>query len=205
MRAEGKMKQKYYKLLWRIFGFNIWHITPYSERPYAKGMVKDINYMLDKSPQRRNSYIVEVGCGLGDIISGIRADRKWKLGLDVDKKVIRAAKIAHPGNRFMTGSFSNLHHKKIRFLIAVNFLHTLDGQTVEHLLGDVIKENQIQYIVVDKVESPAYQYAHDYDAIMCRNGYVLYKKSKRYEAYKRSSRWILIFKRDKGFSYAKRL
>lgn len=195
MRMDGKIRQKYYELLWRIFRFDAWHITPYKERPYAKEMVRDINNMLAKSPKQRGSYIVEVGCGLGDIISGIHADRKCKLGLDVDKKVIRAAKAAHPCNRFMAGSFSNLHHKTIQFLIAVNFLHTLDGQTVEHLLGDVTKENQIQYIVVDKVESPAYQYAHDYDAIMGRYGYGLYKKSKRYEAYKRSSRWILIYKK----------
>lgn len=49
--------------------------------------------------KREIRSIVEVGCGLGDIISNIRmlSKRKCeKIGIDREKNVLKAAEIFHP-------------------------------------------------------------------------------------------------------------
>ncbi len=107
--------------------------------------------------------------------------------------MIGGARLAHPMNKFIQGSFTDIANEDISFLIAVNFLHSIDGNTVIELLAGVTKRNSVDYIVVDQLKSPAYRYIHDWEKVMGELGYTLYKKSRRYEA-ARGSRWNLIYR-----------
>lgn len=187
---QGK---KVRKIIQKLFALEEWHITPFNEKIYAIEIVQYINWLLSRYPILRNYKIVEIGCGLGDIISNIRICNKNKMGIDVESNAIKVAHIMHPFIEFDIGSFDNVENEKIGVLIAVNFLHLLDEQTVLNIFFNVTRRNRIKYIIVDKVQKPAYKYEHDYNAIMQRCGYKLYHKSRRYEAYKNSSRWILTY------------
>jgi len=59
-----------------LFGFDRWHASaPYSCRPYKELVVELANAL-------QPSIAVEVGCGLGDIISRIKAADRF--GIDSD-------------------------------------------------------------------------------------------------------------------------
>lgn len=63
----GKM---YYKLLYKIFNFDEWHVSVIGERPYAMEVVKYINrFLRENTEYKRGRKVVEIGCGLGDIVS----------------------------------------------------------------------------------------------------------------------------------------
>ncbi len=180
-------------ILQRILKFNKWHLIDIDERPYAISVVNIVNNRIEQGIIS-DGWIVEVGCGLGDIITSI--NWKKRIGCDLDRKVIHAAKILHPfGVHFKTGSFDILKKKKIEVLLALNFLHSIDESTCKKYLREVIKNNSVNRVVVDEVPSPPYDYDHDYRGIFQKLGYELEYESKGYIALDRSRRHLLWFKR----------
>ncbi|MCD7724859.1 MAG: hypothetical protein LUI12_04815 [Clostridiales bacterium] len=99
----------------------------------------------------------------------------------------------HPFIKFKKGSFVNVKGRRISFLICVNVLHSV--KNAESNLKAIIKNNDIAYLVVDKVQSPPYQYSHEFNSIFENLGYHLYKESQRFEAAYGSSRKVLIYKK----------
>ncbi|MCD7724860.1 MAG: hypothetical protein LUI12_04820 [Clostridiales bacterium] len=73
-------------LLQRIFKYDIWHITEVNKRPYACWTIEKINKIINTDTQLKKMEIVEIGCGLGDIISHIKVKNRY--GLDVSEKVV---------------------------------------------------------------------------------------------------------------------
>lgn len=67
------LRREAYRRLQRIFGFAPWHVDPYDYRPYAKWMVEKLSRMLEDG-RCGDGEIVEIGCGLGDIISNNLTD-----------------------------------------------------------------------------------------------------------------------------------
>ena len=158
----------YREYLQKIIGFDKWHLNTLNERFYAVPTIKRINGMIC-SGEVFNGAIIEVGCGLGDIISAVRW--KDKLGYDIDRKAVLAARLLHPGTSFRVGTFDVIKNRKIAVLIALNFLNR----------------------VVDEVQSPPYQYTHDYTALFGKLGYTLKYRSRGYVANERTLRRILYF------------
>lgn len=66
----GRIKKVFYRLLRRRYGFREWHVSPINERAYAIFVVKTVNALIRDGKIREGS-IVEVGCGLGEIIGNI--------------------------------------------------------------------------------------------------------------------------------------
>ena len=64
----------YNYFLYKIFGFGEWHLIPYEDKEYAQDVVQQLNKYLEGINE--DVYIVEVGCGLGDIIKRIKFDKK---------------------------------------------------------------------------------------------------------------------------------
>ena len=85
----------YRLVLCKCFHFDPWHVE--ERKTYAEWMIKKINNMNVKGE------IVEIGCGLGDISAGIH--NRCKIGYDIDKRVIRAAKFVHPLLKTRVGTF----------------------------------------------------------------------------------------------------
>lgn len=189
-----KYRKAMYMFLQKIYKFNQWHISLIDERPYALRIVDKINEIIRDNRRLGKYELVEVGCGLGDILAGIKVNNKMKNGYDIEKNVCRAAKLIHPTIKFEQGTFNKIKGKKISFLIAVNFLHEIDTKLVTEYLNFANKHNVIRYIVVDKVASPPYQYSHDYNVIMQQLGYSEAWRSRGYKAWNESRRYIIFYK-----------
>ncbi len=182
----------YREYLQKMIGFDKWHLNSLNERFYALPTINRINEILQK--ENPAGTVIEVGCGLGDIISAIH--RRERMGYDIDKRAVRGARILHPLTRFRTGSFDAVRDKKIAVLIALNFLHRIDDKECSQYFRDLLCYNEVDRIVVDAVQSPPYQYAHDYEKLLGDLGYTLEYKSRGYAAYRHSIRKILYFRKS---------
>lgn len=99
----GVLKYPFLLLGRHIFGYSRWNARPINRKPYALHIIETVERLIEDG-QIRNGYIVEVGCGMGDIIGNIKYDKK--IGVDIDEHVIRAAKICHRNTEFYTGGWT---------------------------------------------------------------------------------------------------
>ncbi|RYG28620.1 MAG: class I SAM-dependent methyltransferase [Chitinophagaceae bacterium] len=162
MRIRKLITKAQRKLIQLIYGFDKWHISPLSERPYARDVIA---YSNNRS--ERNNF-VEIGCGLGDIIRNV--DYVTRAGYDNDSKVLKAARALPSKTR--TG-------KRVKYSV-FNFPETaLSGTSdvitmvnwIHHIEPVVLKKNIEQYfrenlkpggeILVDTVQDKAYRYNHN--------------------------------------------
>ena len=184
------------ELLRRVVGFDEWHLHSIAMRYYAKPLINRINALIEKN-EISEGRIVEVGCGLGDILQEV----KWKdkIGYDLDSKVIVAARIMHPFLRFRVGTFDSILNNKISVLIALNFLHSMDYKAARDRLLSLLDNNDIEMIIVDSIEvissvsTSEYKYRHDYFEIFTNIGYKLEHMSKGYPSSGMTRRRILYF------------
>lgn len=143
-------------LIARRYKFDPWHASaPYSCRPYKKAVVDLVNGLAPSS-------VVEVGCGLGDIVSRIDAPNRF--GYDTDRGVVRAARLLH-GRRleFVEGDASNVAQSSMDVLIMVNWLHNVSPSELGNLLPPLA--DRAKYLVFDAMDfdAPAsYRYRHDF-------------------------------------------
>ncbi|MEO8464185.1 MAG: class I SAM-dependent methyltransferase [Gammaproteobacteria bacterium] len=145
----------------RMFQVDPWHAhAPYSCRPYKKVVVDLVNTL---KPER----VVEVGCGLGDILSRIEA--RDRFGLDADADVIRAARFLHPGKvRWLHGKIEDVVQvlppaADMDCLILVNWIHNLSSAELAALLLPVLPRTK--HLVLDAIDANApasYRYKHDF-------------------------------------------
>ena len=59
-------------ILYFLFRFDKWHLNTFKERNYAQSIVKYLN----DNTSRQKLNMVEIGCGLGDIIRNIKINYK---------------------------------------------------------------------------------------------------------------------------------
>ena len=95
------LERQYLGFLYKRINFERWHLERANRRPYAMYLIKHINSI------GVSGKVVEIGCGLGDVLSGIQV--KDKIGYDVDRKVIQAAKWVHPFLKTRVGSFRDIY------------------------------------------------------------------------------------------------
>jgi len=186
-----------YELLQHIFHFAVWHTAPIQEREYAKHIAYKVGCLAADMPfdvVGGGYEIVEIGCGLGDIIANINYPQGSKIGYDISPEAIRAARFIHPQCKFDVGTFSDVAGHKIAILIAVNFLHAIEISEVENMFNALLSKNDVRMIVVDQVQNPPYQYLHDYVKLLGKFGYSL-SSFRGFEAWKGSRRKVLYFKK----------
>jgi hypothetical protein len=139
-----------------LFGFEPWHArSPDSSRPYRKQLARLVN---DLAPV----CVVEVGCGLGGILSRVKAERRH--GYDRDPAVIRAARILHGRSvQFSVGGFEQVSDKGIDVLMAINWMHEFPPEQIERWILPLLP--RIRYLLVDAINPGSvggYRYFHDF-------------------------------------------
>jgi hypothetical protein len=143
-------------LLARYFGFNAWHArAPFSCRPYKQTVVDLVNGLTPR-------VVVEVGSGLGDLLS--RIDAVERHAYDVDPGVVRAGRFLH-GRRvtFVLGDATTVTQARIDVLVMVNWIHNLSPSNLEQLLLPLVARTR--YLVLDAIDTDApgsYRYKHDF-------------------------------------------
>ncbi len=176
------IKSLYYRLLGVFFKFDSWHArTPYECRTYKKIVVDLVNGLSKKS-------VVEIGCGLGEVISRVHAERKY--AYDKDQSVINAASFLHShGTVFRTGTFHNLDigESPIDVIITVNVLCNMAPHQAKECLMALLSRIRPTYLVLDSVVGD-YGLRHDYARLLPSE---LDECSRVYD---NEARWIFVYK-----------
>lgn len=147
-------------ILFKIFKFDKWHTSPSGNRVYPKDIIIYTNNL------KNIDSVCEIGCGLGDIISNIKATKR--IGFDLDLNVLKAASWLHKRKTNLNFDYflfpDSLLQPKFDVIIAVNWLHNIDN--------DSIKKNFIKYftdnlnvngiLIVDAIDNPNYKYHHNF-------------------------------------------
>lgn len=175
----GRLKNKY--------GFDEWHMTPRRSKPYIKDVVSYISEHVDAD----KGYIVDVGCGLCDILSDRRLKAYKKMGVDVSKEVCLADAELYKDFSVKQGSFEVINDMNISCLIALNFSHGIAPDVMTSYFDALIHNNKVEKIVVDVVTGN-YTYTHKYEVMLPG-----YKKTDELVGYKSDggSRIIEIYSR----------
>jgi SAM-dependent methyltransferase len=148
-------------VLQRVFHFDPWHSnSPYSCRPYKRVVVGIINSL-------RPISVVEVGCGLGEILS--RTCARERFGFDSDPAVVRAARFLHPrGARWVAADASAVREllpgeQGIDCLVMINWIHNLGpDQLAECVLPLLPRARYVLLDAIDHDAPPSYRFRHDF-------------------------------------------
>ena len=160
-RLRCRFERAWLEAIRRVFRFDAWHANaPYACRPYKKSVVELANSLHPNT-------VVEVGCGLGEILSRIKAQCRY--GLDSDARVVRAARFMHPrGIVWIAGAAATLKEQMgpvacIDCLIMVNWIHNLSPEELASILVPLLPK--IRFLIVDAVDQNApasYRVKHDF-------------------------------------------
>jgi len=139
------------KLLTKLFRLRPWvQRAPYACRPYKAEAVRLANSV---GPD----LVVDIGCGIGDIVSKVRAKRRF--GFDRDKASIKAAKWLYRQTTFGDAALSDAEivaekvAAPIDLLIMVNWTH---GISFEDMAAGIAKLKQlipVKYFLIDSINS----------------------------------------------------
>lgn len=152
-------RKTYFYYLARRYHFDAWHSTaPFECRPYKAEVVRLANSVGSAS-------VLEIGCGLGDIISRVNAEKR--IGVDIDQAVVCAARNLY-GHlcKFEVSSLSDIETLRVEceahvgLLIMVNWPHLLPWPELSAQIKSVIYCMKINYIVIDGINDSALDYAH---------------------------------------------
>jgi SAM-dependent methyltransferase len=161
-KALAILKRFFRFLLCLFFQFDKWHLTTLYEKKYAE----DITQYLNSKPNANNNTVIEIGCGLGDIIRNLNYLRKT--GFDIDVNVLKAAhflsQISFKKADFKWFKFpeSNLD-EKTDVIILVNWIHHVEPSILKSKLEEYFKLNLNAggCIILDTVQDKEYRFNHN--------------------------------------------
>ncbi len=143
------------KLLRKVYGFHPVHtIIPLSSRPYRYIVAELANGL-------KPHCVVEVGCGLGIILSLIKAPNRC--GSDIDEGAIKAARLLRRGVSFSHGDITTVSQQPIDVLILVNWIHEYSPEQLDIWLSPML--SRTSYLLMDAIYPDApkyYRYRHDF-------------------------------------------
>lgn len=143
------------RLLYHRFHFDKWHISgTYYSREYhrrAVSIASSLNLQL----------VVEIGAGLGDIISRCPAGRR--VAFDSDRRVIEAANLLHHKTvEYYFGQFTDpdgildklrsMGERRIDLLILINWIHEIKFDRIKTTLEKMNQDCVIQRILIDTID-----------------------------------------------------
>jgi SAM-dependent methyltransferase len=150
------------RILKSIFQFDEWHLMSAAERKY----VAEIIAFLNSLPKSKRDSVVEIGCGLGDIIRNLRFKKKF--GYDGEEKVIKAASLvsalSFDKTRFFPFVFPfSVLKGKWNVIVLVNWIHHIEPSVLKENIQTYFSENLLSggCVVVDTVQASNYKYNHD--------------------------------------------
>ena len=136
-------------LCWK-YNFDKWHATaPYECRPYKWEAVSLSNTITPES-------VLEVGCGLGDIVSRIEA--KEKFGCDLDDNALFIANKLCEDTKFFYSSleddtkiFNNISLKNLDLIVLINWPHLMPWKEIKNCVENLKEKINIKYLLIDGI------------------------------------------------------
>jgi hypothetical protein len=149
------------RVLKTFFQFDAWHLISPVERKYVPEIIAFLNFL----PKGQRKNVVEIGCGLGDIIRNLHFHKK--IGFDDENKVIKAASfvstLSFDRTRFLSFVFpSSVLKDKWSAIIMVNWIHHIEPDILRENIQTYFSENLLPggCIVVDTVQASNYKFNH---------------------------------------------
>lgn len=153
-----------YRILFHNFKIDPWHLSgTFYCRKYKTKTLEIINRI-------KPDYYIDIGCGLGEILSKVDLKNKKKFGFDIDNKLELAIKKTKPNFYFSTNKkvFFNLLRKKIEgenkkiIVSLLNFSHTITEKKLYIYLNTLHKILGPYILITDSVfdKSKEYKYHH---------------------------------------------
>ncbi len=154
-----------FRLLHYVFRFDEWHVhNIYENRPYKKKIVDTVNELHPK-------VVVEIGCGLGEIVS--KAKAKARIGIDVDRNALRAARLLNWRKHvtFIDGPLNavgNIPQSEIDCLIMINWLHNISGPEIVVEMKHLLQQKTVRYLIVDEIfeNVEGYKFHHRFREVL---------------------------------------
>jgi hypothetical protein len=110
---------------------------------------------LSRAVPEKLGVVAEVGCGLGDILNRVQAERR--LGFDVDRSVISWARFLQRFNgsatEFAVGGFDALARSEpevIDLLIMAGWFHYMPDEWIRDQLHHLFGVKRVRYLMVDE-------------------------------------------------------
>lgn len=137
------------RVLVALFRLDPWHGTQgFHCRSYKLVAAQMANALRPRT-------VVEVGCGLGDVLVHVDAARRY--GIDIDSQVIRAASLFRGRSTdFTVGSIqeaASLPEDKIDLLIMLNWVHLVSRfqiqSTVRQQFADLFGRIAVSHVLLD--------------------------------------------------------
>ncbi len=149
-------------LLRLFFNFQKWHVSSnFFLHPYKSIAVDLVNFSNPIT-------VLEIGCGLGDII--LRTKSQKKIGIDSDKRVLQATKtLGDKSNIWIIADLSSAAQSLKKYnitavdtLIMINWPHTLPLKSICSAVKELKNVVDLKYLVIDLIRENAngYQYKH---------------------------------------------
>jgi len=151
-------KRIYYNGLRKKYNFDAWHASsPIESKPYKRQAVELVN-------EYGKSNIVEIGCGLGEILAELKSPNR--VGVDYDKEVINAANHLFGKHiKFLDHDFNNIDSidfpfREIDFLLLINWTHEMAWSTIEKKIKQLNTKYPIGRILIDTIKEGHSDYPH---------------------------------------------
>jgi SAM-dependent methyltransferase len=147
-----------------FFRFDSWHTSPLDNRKYAIDIISKLNRRVSRES------LIEIGCGLGDILRKTHYDRKYFY--DISPEVLGAAAFLQKFSKITSiNSFKTFNlltdtvEKDLKFdaLVLVNWIHGFESKTLKYRLNKIVNNNLNEkgLIVFDIIENnPIYKFNH---------------------------------------------
>lgn len=157
LEARKHLQEKYH--------FADWHLTLKVHKPYMEAIIRGILALSHEDDSIKE--ILEIGCGLGDIIADPLLDGFKRTAYDISPEVIGADRewYRDRGIEWNVGVFNDVRDREIDCLIMVNFIHSVKPEYLSEYFPNLFSRNRIRYTVVDQVTGN-YPYTHDFVALL---------------------------------------
>jgi SAM-dependent methyltransferase len=153
------LKRCYFRALSYRFGFHPWHAaSPFECRIYKAEVVESANRL-------RPRVVLEIGCGLGEILCRIGAARRY--GFDAELGVVEAARFLH--GRTCKFDVANIRDgaaiakaidEDVDLLVTVNWPHALEWAEYAASVRNLIGALSIRYLILDTIDPRHAGYHH---------------------------------------------
>lgn len=164
MKIRVIFKKLFRMILMLFFKFDFWHTSPLENRKYAIDIISKLNCRVSRDS------IIEIGCGLGDILAKTHYTKKYFY--DRSPEVLGAAAFLQRFSKISSiNSFKTFNlltdnlEKGLKFdaIIMVNWLHGFESESLKNRLNKIVNENLNEkgVIVFDIIENnQSYKFNH---------------------------------------------
>ena len=151
------------RIIIKLFKLDLWHQSLINSRNYAQALISHISSIQ----QKPYDYVIDIGCGLGEISSQIRS--RNRILIDTDPRIVLFLKFKYffkifLGQLSVYASLTNVTpfksgHKNLYLIL--NFTHNLEFDVVHDIITQCIELSDTYTIYIDTVNAQGYKIDHE--------------------------------------------